>query len=67
MLIAQAGACRTAAVDKNPESCSAPVSSGAAAAGMARRGDFGGADEAGFGGADGFGSAGGDGSGGLGC
>ena len=67
MLIAQAGACRTAAVDKNPESCSVPVSSGAAAAGMARRGDFGGADEAG--GAGGFGGAGGDGadgSGGLG-
>jgi hypothetical protein len=57
MLIAQAGAWRTAAVDKNPESCSVPVSSGVAAAGMARRGDFGGAG--GFGGADG--------SGGVGC
>jgi hypothetical protein len=61
MLIAQAGACRTAAVDKNPESCSVPVSSGAAAAGMARRGGFGGADEAG-----GFGGAGGDGGDGSG-
>jgi DNA polymerase-3 subunit gamma/tau len=64
MLIAQAGACRTAAVDKNPESCSVPVSSGAAAAGAARRGGFGGADEAG--GAGGFGGAGGDGADGSG-
>ncbi|MFZ4637312.1 MAG: hypothetical protein ACOYMC_07885 [Pirellulales bacterium] len=63
MLIAQAGACCTAAVDKNPDPSSVPVASGAAAAGVARRGDFGGAG--GDGGAGGFGGA--DGSGGLGC
>ena len=71
MLIAQAGACRTAVLDKNADSCSVPVSSDAAAAGMVWRGDFGAADGAGnaggFGGAGGFCGAGADGSGGVGC